>query len=102
MKSTKILRVIVNLVQKINEVFIHPNDGLDIDLMHDKYQVKIFNLSDESDFSPESEEFLEGEIALKNECQTGTIEMGKKYWRQIGKPKEVKILYGDNNLLIIK
>jgi hypothetical protein len=102
MKNTGNLNVLGDFTLQENILIIHPNDGFDLGMMTTSYTVNICRGVSVEEFKESSGEKLSGQIELKNECPTGTIEMGLKSWEKIGKPKYVKLYYEEPDLLIIR
>jgi hypothetical protein len=99
MKNSQALTVKINMVQKA-DIIIHPNEGFDLGLMNTLTGVKIFDNSAVEVFNVENNDFIEGHVALDNNCKPGTIQVTNRYWKKLGTPKRV-ILYFDSNKILV-
>jgi len=97
MKTTSELEVVTDFKLK-NKVVIHPNDGVDIDLMNSCYIVTFSTI-----LTPEKETF-QGELCQSNDCKYQTIMISPGLWQKIGKLKKIKLAISDDKktIFIIK
>jgi hypothetical protein len=101
MRSTNILEVITDIFLKQN-ILIHPNDGFDLGLMNTEYTVKVYANVTIEVFNQDDSVSTPGNLLLSNKCKFGTIKLCPKYWKKIGMPKNVKLFFSDNKVLISK
>lgn len=99
MKSTELLNIKDNYYLEHNTIIIHPNVGIDIDLIQTVYKVKIFFNCLIEEFNKENG-FVEGQLFLKNNCVDNTVEISHKNWVKLGKPNKVKIFLENDKVLI--
>ena len=101
MNNTKKLAVFSNVSQAENEIVINPNDGLDIELTHTKYNFRIkLNLKIEN-ATLTNYEYLNGTVILDNNCRSGTLEFSPKLWKRIGKPENVILVHNEKEIYIL-
>ena len=101
MKKTSPLNVLGDFCMKEDTLVIHPNDGFDLGLLRTSYPVYIYFGCSPSDFAAGTGEKLSGKILLENKCRLSTVEMGKKAWEKLGKPKRVELIYSEPNILVL-
>jgi hypothetical protein len=99
MKSTSILSVCTDLYL-IDDIVIHPNAGYDLGLISPVTSVKIFSNIPVEEFNGRTSGFCAGNIILKNQCKNGTIMLGKKFWKKLGTPNNVKLHFDQDKILI--
>lgn len=100
MKKTSTLSVYGQTGQKSTQIVIHPNDGFDLGLMSLQYSANIYSNASVDEFKSGRTQSFPGSIILENNCRPGTIELGIKYWKELGKPDSVTLYYDDGKLLI--
>ena len=100
MKKTSALTVYSQTGQSSNQIVIHPNDGFDLGLMSLNYPADIYSKISVDDFQKGSSQAVTGSIRLENNCRPGTIELGVKYWKELGKPETVILYYDEGKLLV--
>ncbi len=100
MKNTSELNIETNLFLN-NNIVVHPNVGYDLGIIDHTTHVKIFANTSIDAFKIADKYFIKGDIILENKCKQGNIQLGNKYWNQIGKPERVKLFYEDNKILIL-
>lgn len=100
MKKTGALNVLGDFSMKDDILVIHPNDGFDLGLMQTSYSVYIFSGCTFAEFEDGTGNKVGGKILLENKCRSGTVEMGKRVWEKIGKPKKVELLYHETKVFI--
>ena len=101
MKKTSPLQVLGDFSMGEDTLVIHPNDGFDLDIMTTSQPVYIYNGATLDQFQKDEGDKLSGKILLKNECRLGTVEMSKKSWEKIGKPKKVILFIDEHKLLVM-
>lgn len=100
MKKTGALNVLGDFSMKDEMLVIHPNDGFDLGMMTTSYPVYIFYGCSLSEFEEGKGSNTGGKILLENKCRLGTLEMGKRAWEKMGKPKKVELFYSEPNIFI--
>jgi hypothetical protein len=93
MKSTGPLNVASDFRIK-DKIIIHPNDGIDIDLMNFSYKIKIVSV-----LTSEKESF-DGEIVLENNQKVGHILLGASFFQKIGRPDQIKLSISDDKKIL--
>lgn len=82
------------------DLVIHPNDGFDLGLMHNRYPVdvhlKVHSLMPETDTLP-----VPGEIHLSNACRSGTLEVSQRQWEMMHKQEQVILAIKDKDIFIV-
>ncbi len=100
MKNSSELNVLADFSMSEDTLVVHPNDAFDLGMMKTSYPIYIYRGISIADFKEKKGERMSGKIFLNNDCRLGTVEMGKKGWERIGKPKRVQLYYEEPNLLI--
>ena len=87
MKHTSPLTILCSSWIPDNRLQIHPNEGSDLGLMMTRYSVSI---GDD----------LAIELLLLNDCPTGSVEIGPRFWERLGKPARAILSYDGERLRI--
>ena len=100
MKSSETLTVHCDYRIPDNQITINPNDGYDLGLMTMEYTISIFTNSNIEEFKKGAGNSTSGKIVLENECKSGTVVISNNHWKKMEMPKNVKLHYVDDKVLI--
>jgi hypothetical protein len=103
MVHTTVLTVIIEHRFPEMQLAIHPNDGLDLDLITREHNLIIFAGSSLDNFKEGKGIVGEGELHLLNNCPSGTMQVSEKISLQLaGSDKAMLILDNKKILLAYK
>jgi len=100
MKKTSSLRVYADLSLPKNRIVIHPNDGFDLGLT-DKSKLYSIYLNAQDRNAAASDAYVHGYIILDNNCNSGTVNINTKIWKNIGKPHKAVLACKGNSVFLI-
>ena len=94
-KQTQPLNVYVDHKLLLGQIAVNPNDGFDLGLMKEQYEVDI-HFKDAEAIPP-----LKGQIILKNSCPAGIVLVSAKHWEILNRESRVLLAVKDRNLYIV-
>jgi len=103
MNKTRELIALSNSSQPQNILVIHPNDGADLGFLAISSKVKIFfqiSLNDRK-MSTFQMKPTYGILNLENNCKAGTVQLNSGFWKKIGKPVKIQLIFNNEKLFII-
>ena len=101
MRSTGYLRTMGDFSLPRDVLVMHPNDGYDLGLLSTHNPLHIFMDCTLEDFQAGNGTAKTGNIHLKNDCPHSTLRINLAMWNTLGKPRHVKLVCRDHNLLIV-
>jgi hypothetical protein len=103
MVHTKVLDIIIEHRFPEMQIAIHPNDGLDLDLITREHSFFIFAGSSLDKFNEGKGLIGEGELHLLNDCPNGVLKVSEKIsLKLVGSDKAMIILDKKKVLLAFK
>ncbi len=100
MKTADHLTAMGDLTLGRDEIVLHPNDGYDLGLLAMSNRMRIYAGTDDEDFLAGNGNCMEGTVHLKNECSLATVRMNLSRWKELGKPRHVRLTCHEDKLLI--
>jgi hypothetical protein len=100
MQSTEHLTVVGDIGLARNLIVIHPNDGYDLGLLSLRTAVRIYTKATVEDFLAERGDSVAGTLLLMNECRLATLRMNLAWWKDLGKPRLVRLACDQGKVLI--
>ncbi|RPJ06433.1 MAG: hypothetical protein EHM28_10095 [Spirochaetaceae bacterium] len=97
MRRTHMLAVFVNSRLETGILVMHPNDGFDLGLMHDRYSVTVHMKLDKK----AARDPFPGAVQLNNSCRSGTLEVSQKQWELMHKQEQVVLAIKDTDVFIV-
>ncbi|MDC7235542.1 MAG: hypothetical protein PQJ58_20115 [Spirochaetales bacterium] len=82
------------------QIAIHPNDGLDLDLITREHSVFIFTGSSLDKFKEGKGLVGEGELHLLNECPNGVLQVSEKISLQLAGSDKAMIILENKKILL--
>ena len=101
MTRTSLLDILVDISFPYNKLVIHPNTAFDIKFMQSVHLIKLFTNLSLADFQADNGKAMQSQLCIENKCRQNTIEISKKLWNDIGKPKKALLIHEDNRVLLL-
>ncbi len=100
MVHTEVLTVAVEQGFDDLQIAIHPNDGLDLDLITREHAIDIYTGTSIEKFKDGKGMIGQGELQLLNECPLGVLQVSNSMYQKMACPEKVLVILDQDKVML--